>query len=398
MAIQSDIGVLLSIRRETTYGTIATNDSTAKVIPHVSHSLALSKTAITSQEKRASFQRSTMRHGNRAVGGDLALQLQCGTYKELMESAVRRDFTAVTNIALSNVTATVAAPQFVRAAGSWITDGLCVGMTIRMTGWTTTGTNNNSRNYTIIALTATGITVAEPVAAKASGDALTISIPGRVTFMPVTGHTQTSYTVEEWNPDVPRSNRFLGARVNTMAIELPPNDRATLTFGFTGQDRAKSASQYFTSASTPALSVMQVGHTGVLVINGVVSGLITGLSINVTNNMQTGAAVGSALTPGVFHGAMEVTGQFQCYFSDATFDDIFDDETEISLIVRATDDTTIGGNFIQLCLPRIKLSGGSFSTQNESRMQSFDFTALEHAGTNGNRATTLHIQDSTVTS
>jgi hypothetical protein len=396
MAIQSDIGVLIAYRRETTAGTLATNDSTAKVIPYVSHSLNLSKTGIASQEKRGSYQRSTMRHGNRAVGGDLSLQLQCGTYRELMESAVRRDFTTVTNIALSNVTASASAPHFVRAAGSWITDGLCVGMTIRFAGWTTGGVANNARNYTITALTATGITVAEPVAAKASGDSLTISVPGRVTFMPVTGHTQTSYTVEEWNPDVPRSNRFLGLRVNTMGVELPPNDRATLTFGFMGRDRAKNTSQHFTSATTPALSVMQVGHTGVLLVNGVPTGTVTGLSMTVTNNMQVGAAVGSSITPDVFHGAMEVTGQLQAYFDSTALDDIFDDETEISLIFRATDDTAIGGNFLCCCLPRIKLAGGSFSTQNESRIQSFDFTALEHPGTNGNRATTLHIQDSTL--
>ncbi|MCA3072485.1 MAG: hypothetical protein IOD11_18880 [Rhodocyclaceae bacterium] len=400
MPIQSVVGVGLAFRRETTFGTIATNDATARAVPYVGHTLSLSKSAIESEEIRPDFQTATMRHGNRAVGGDLQLQLQTGTYSPLMESALRRDFTTVTALAaLTNVAAASVGNggTFTRAAGSWITDGLRVGMCVRMTGWTTTAAANNARNYTIVTLTATVMTVAEAVVTKAAGDSVVVSVPGRVTFIPSTGHTQSSYTVEEWNPDVPRSNRFLGCRVNTMAINAQPNARADLTFGLLGRDRGTAASRYFTSAVTPAAAVMQVGHNGLLVVNGTPSGIVTGFELNLTNNMEVGAAVGSNLTPDVFHGRMVVNGRLTAYFDNTTLDDVFDLESEIGLVLRVSDDTSVNSNFLQITLPRIKLAGGSYSTANQSRVQSFDFTALRHEGTSGNEATTLMLQDGSLT-
>lgn len=398
MPIQSAVGVVLAFRRESTFGTLATNDSTARQVPYVSHSLGLSKSAIPSEEIRPDFQMATMRHGNRAVSGDLQLQLQTGTYSPLMESALRRDFTAVPALsALTNVTAasTGTGGTFTRATGSWITDGLTVGMCVRMTGWTAPAAANNARNYTIVALTATVMTVAETVTAKAAGDSVVVSVPGRVTFAPTSGHTQTSYTVEEWNPDVPRSHRYLGCRVNTMGIELQPNGRVALTFGMLGRDRQAGATRHFANAVTPPAAVMQTSHNGQLVVNGTPSGIITGLSINLTNAMESGAVVGSNVTPDVFHGPMSVSGQLSCYFDTAALDDVFDLESEISLIVRAADDTNVGGGFIQLCLPRIKLAGGSYSTANQSRQQSFDFTSLLASGA-GLPNTSLFIQDSSL--
>jgi hypothetical protein len=397
MPIQSAVSVALSYRRETgTIGTLAPNDATAKSVPYVSHSLNLSKSAIASEEIRPDYQMATMRHGNRAVGGDLQLQLQTGTYNELMASALRRDFTAVTALTSLTVTAAVVAPHFVRSAGSWITDGLAVGMCVRFSGFTSTGVPNNAKNFTITALTATQMTVAEAVVARTGDTAVGLTVPGRVTFMPITGHTQTSYTVEEWNPDVPRSNRFVGLRVNTMAMDLPPNARATLTFGMIGRDRQVNAARYFTSAVVPAAAPMQVGHNGVLVVGGVVQGIVTALQINVTNSMEVGAVVGANLTPDVFHGPMRVTGSVTVYFDTATIDDVFDQETEISLIARVTDDLTAASGFVQICLPRIKLAGGSYSTSNQSRLQSFDFTALLSPTTGGNLATTMLLQDSSL--
>lgn len=396
MAIQSSAGVVLAYRRETTFGTLATNDATARAVPYVSHSLALTKSAIMSEEIRPDFQIATMRHGNRGVAGDMALQLQTGTYSPLMESAVRRDFAQVTSLAaLTNVTAASVGSggTFTRAAGSWITDGLRVGMCIRMTGWTTTAAGNNNRNYTIVTLTATVITVAETVSAKAAGDSIVVSIPGRVTYVPTSSHTQTSYSIEEWSPDVPNSFRFTGCRVNTMQISAPPNARAALTFGFIGRDRAQAATRYFSSATTPAASVMQVGHNGILVVNGATSGIVTGFDVTLTNNMQAGQVVGANLTPDVFHGLIQVTGTLSAYFDTTALDAVFDAESEIGLILRMADDTSANSNFLQVSLPRIKLAGGSYSTETASRVQSFEFTALLHPGTSGNESTTLMLQD-----
>lgn len=397
MPIQSAVGVVLAFRREATFGTLATNDATARQVPYVSHSLGLSKSAIESEEIRPDFQVATMRHGNRMVAGDLQLQLQAGTYSPLMEAALRRDFATVPSLsALTNVTAAASGTggTFTRATGSWITDGLRVGMCVRMTGWTAPAAGNNARNYTIVSLTATVMTVAETVTAKAAGDSIVVSVPGRRTFIPTTGHTQASFSIEEWNPDVPRSNRFVGARVNEMRVGLQPNARASLSFALMGRDRQVAAGRYFTSATTPAAAVMQTGHNGVLVINGAVSAVITGLDLTVTHGMEALNVVGSNVASDIAYDTARVSGTLSCYFDTTALDDVFDAETEIALIVRTADDTSIGGGFIQWCLPRIKLAGGTFSTEARSRVQSFDFSALLSDGANGNESTTLVVQDS----
>jgi hypothetical protein len=399
MAIQSAVGVTLTYRRETTFGVLADNDATARRVPYVSHTLGLSKTGIESEEVRPSFQVSTSRHGNRQVGGDLSLQLQAGTYSALMEAVLRRDFTVVTTLdPLTNVVAASVAlgGTFTRATGSWLTAGLRVGMCIRMSGWTDTAVANNARNYTIVALTAAVMTVAEAVVAKVAGDSVVVSVPGKVTHAPITGHTKASFSFEEWNPDVPRSFRFVGARVNTMSVDLTPNARAGLTFGLLGRDRSKATTAYFENAVAAVASAMQVGHQGILVVNGAPSGVITGLTLALTNGMEAGEVVGSDLTPDVFYNTMRVTGTISAYFESAALDDVFDAESEIAVIVRTNDDTTLNSGFLQFALPRIKLAGGSFSTERASRVQSFQFTALEHDGSAGNLATTLLVQDSSL--
>jgi hypothetical protein len=400
MPIQSAAGVSLAFGREANFGVAATNNSTAKVVPFVSHTLGLSKTGIESEEIRPSFQMGTMRHGNRNVGGELTLQLQAGTYAEMMEAAVRRNFTTVSlGVAINTVVAASVGSggTFTRTGGSWITSGLRVGMTIRMTGWTTTAVANNSRNYTVVALTATVITVLEPVVAKAAGDNITTTVVGRVTWAPQTGHTRDSFTVEEWNPDVPRSFRFLGQRVNTMGVDLTPNARASLTFGLVGRDRVSNAGRYFSSATNVPPAVMQVGHQGLLVANGAASGIVTGLTMQVSNGLEAGEVVGSDLTPDVFYGMTRVSGSVSVYFDNADLDTVFDAETEISLIFRTNDSTAIDSPFLGFALPRIKLAGGSYGTERSSRVQTFQYTALEAPAGGGAEQTTILIQDSSLT-
>lgn len=399
MPIQNDAGVILTYRRQAALGTIAPNDATARHVPYVSTSLALAKSAIKSQEKRASMQTATMRHGSRSVAGELTLQMQTGTYSPLMESALRRNFTAVAAIAaLTTVTAAVAGSggTFTRSAGSWLTDGLLVGMTVRMAGWTAPATANNARNYTIVALTATVLTVAEPVVAKAAGDSVTVAVPGRVSWAPTSGHTSDAYTFEEWMPDVPRSNRFVDCRVNTMAIGLTADDRATLTFGVLGRDRQRGTTRHFAAGTTAAQSAMQVGAGGILVMNGVAVATLTALNLTLTNNQALGRTIGAALPADVFYGAMEVSGSLTAYFDNTVLTDAFDDETELSLIVRLADDPAVNAGFVQICLPRIKLAGENNGADSASRVQTFELTALEHPGTAGNVASTILVQDSSL--
>ena len=395
MSLQSGADLIIAYKKEATFGTLPTNDSTAKQLRRLKFGLSLTKDAIRSAEIRGDKQRPPIRHAMRKVGGQVEGELSLGTYCDFIGSGLRRDFAAVSSLgALTTVTAAATAPQFVRAAGSWITDGLRVGMTVRMAGWTTTATSNNSKNLTIVALTALNMTVVETVVAKVSGDSIVVSIPGKSTYIPLTGHTDDSYAFEQWAPTAVQSRRFLGNRVGGLTFNMPPNDKATLSVDFMGQDRASAAAQYFTAAAAASTVQMQTGLSGVLYVNGAAVAILTAFSLKTNNNLETLGVVGSNLTPNVFQKSIDVSGSFSVLWQDSTFDGYFDSETQVPVVVQLRDSTSSACDFINFCLPAIKVSGGDVPDAEGALVQSFEFAASVGDGTSGYQATTLFIQDS----
>lgn len=395
MPLQTGVGLDIAYKKATTFGTLPTADSSAKKLRRVKFGVSLKKDAIRSAEIRKDYQRTAQRHAMRKVDGPIEGELSLGTYADFIGSTLRRNFAAVPSLSpLTNVTASASAPHFVRAAGSWISDGLRVGMTFRWAGWTTTGAANNAKNYTIVALTATGITVAETVAAKASGDSVTASIPGKVTYIPSSGHTNDDYAFEVWAPDALQSLRFLGCKFAGMDISLPPNDKASITFNVMGQDRQKAGTQYFTTATAAGTSQMQTGLSGTLWVAGVAVGVLTNLQLQVGGNMEVQGVVGSALTPDVFVGPLDVTGSISVLWKDSTFDGYFDDETPVPVVIQLRDSTGSATDFMNLVLPVVKLSGGDMPDAEKAIVQSFQFGASVGDGSNGYEATTLWVQDS----
>jgi hypothetical protein len=392
--LQTGTGLVIAYKKESTFGTLPTNDSSAKQLRRVKFDLSLKKDMIRSNEIRTDRQRPAGRHAMRKVDGSIGGELSLGTYADFIGSALRRDFATVAALsALTNITAAATAPHFTRASGSFITDGLRVGMIFRMSGWTTTGANNNSRTYTIVALTATQITVAETVAAKASGDSVVITPAGKVSYVPLTGHTDDSYAFENWAATVSQSLRFLGQKVSSVSIDMPPNEKVMVDFGFMGQDRAKSTTQYFTSATAAGTSQMQTGLSGAIYINGTATAVLTGFKLQIEGGHEVQGVVGSNLTPDVFAGSVDVSGSFSVLWSSGTFDDLFDAETEVPIVIVLRDSTSAATEAMSITIPYAKLSGGSQPDAEKAITQSFDFVARVGDGTSGYQATTLQIQD-----
>lgn len=392
--LQTGTGLVIAYKKESTFGTLPTNDASAKQLRRVKFDLSLKKDMIRSNEIRADRQRPAGRHAMRKSDGSISGELSLGTYADFIGSALRKNFATVAALsALTNITAAATAPHFTRASGSFITDGLRVGMVFRMSGWTTTGTNNNSRTYTIVALTATQITVAETVAAKASGDSVVITPAGKVSYVPLTGHTDDSYAFENWASTVAQSLRFLGQKVSSVAIDMPPNEKVMVDFGFMGQDRAKSTTQYFTSATAAGTSQMQTGLSGAIYINGTASAVLTGFKLQIDGGHEVQGVVGSNLTPDVFAGSVDVSGSFSVLWSSGTFDDLFDAETEVPIVIVLRDSTSAATEAMTITIPYAKLSGGSQPDAEKAIVQSFDFVARVGDGASGYEATTLQIQD-----
>jgi len=391
MAIQTQVLTKVIRKKEAVFGALP-GASGAREFRKVSDSIALKKNKIQSAAIQTNAQRPMARHGGRTVDGNIGVELALGLIDSELASVIRRDWTAVAPLAGLTVTAAAAAPHFVRSAGSWITDGLALGMLVKFSGFTAGAAVNNGKLYTIIALTATEITVAESVVAAANAAAIGLTVPGKITYIPETGHTNDSYTIEKWYSAVGESYRFTGQRVASVNIGLAADDKVSAEIAYMGQDRQKAGTAYFTNPAAPGGGDMLVTPSGLAIINGKATKVCTNFSLDINGNASVGKVVGANVTPDVFMDMIDVSGQISVYYENGEMDDYFDQEQSISLINRLDDG--IGGAFV-IAMPYVKVFGGGESGDKEIIRQ-YDYTAGPNAAGTGAGKSTILLQDTTL--
>lgn len=384
-------------KKETTFGTLA-GATGAQTIRRVSSNFNLTKETYQSEEIRTDYQIADFRHGVRSVEGSISGELSSGAYSDFLASAVSRDFSAVTATALGSVTiaASGATYTITRTTGSYLTDGLRIGSVIRLTGF---NTNNNAKNLLVITLTATVATVVvlngTTLTAETVASGGTYSVPGKVTYAPTTGHTDDSYTVEEFYSDIGQSEVYTGNKINTVSLALPATGLVTAEFGFMGQDlKQTGTAAYFTSPTAQGNNGIFAAVNGALIVDGAVVALVTGLNININRNMTSEAVVGSNVKPEIYEGRISVEGDFSTLFQDRVFADYFNNETEVSLVCAVTESSAGNANFMTFTLPRIKLGTDTKDDGEKGIVSQNSFTALKGTGANGFEATTIMIHDS----
>tara|TARA_R110000782_G_scaffold7059_7_gene23903 strand:+ start:52 stop:1137 length:1086 start_codon:yes stop_codon:yes gene_type:complete len=358
------------------------------------------KEAYESGEIRTDRQVSDFRHGVRSAEGSLNGELSAAAYSDFMGSIVGKDFVAVTLGAAAQITVTVSGTTFtlVRATGSFLTDGVKVGMVIRATGLTATA--DNSRNLLVASLSATEAVVVPlnnvALTAQAAGSSVTVTSPGKQTFVPATAHTDDSYTVEEFYADIAQSEVYTGMKLNSMAIQLPATGLTTVDFAFAGKDLTQTGtSQYFTSPTAQSSNGIFAAVNGVMLVDGAAVALVTSADFSVERATENATAVGSNSVSEIFTGRIRVTGNLSVYFQDEEFRGYFDSETPVSIVLTLTADSTATSNFITFTLPKVKL--GSFTKDDNELglIASSSFQALlNDVTTGGLPATTIQIQDS----
>lgn len=399
MPISKGTAKQVGYKKETTWGTLA-GAASGKLLRRVTASFNLAKETYESNEIRTDRQVADFRHGVRSAEGTLNGELSPATYSDFMAAIVARDFSAVTLGAATNCTVTVAGTVYtiVRAAGSWITDGVKVGMVVRATGLTATA--DNGRNLLVAGVTATNLTVVPlngvALTAQATATSVTLTAPGKQTFVPVTGHTDDSFTIEEFYSDIAQSEVYTGMKVNSMAVQLPATGLTTVDFGFSGKDLAQTGTtQYFTSPTAQNSNGIFAAVNGVMLVAGAPVALVTSADFTVERATENATTVGSNSIADIFTGRIRVTGNLSVYFQDATFRGYFSDETPVSIVLAVTSDSTASSQFVTFTLPKVKL--GSF-TKDDGELgvvASTTFQALLNDVTSaGLPATTIQIQDS----
>jgi hypothetical protein len=394
MSIATGVQKRLAIKKESSWG-VAAGDTGAQVLRRVTAAPNLTKNTYQSQEIRDDYQISDFRHGTRKVEGNFNFEWSNGTYQQVFEAVLRAAAgAAVTTGAVTDIGASSVGNTLTRGAGSFISDGFRVGMVVRASGFTTTGTSNNNKNLRITALTATVMTVAETLATKTPGDSVTIAAPGLTVSVPSTGHTDDSFTIEVWNSGISVSEQFLGCKFATLGLRLPSTGMATLEPTIMGKDMLTDTAAYFTSPTAATETPIMAAVNGSLRLGGADVATVTGLSIDINGNMSTGEVIGSNTTPDVFPGSVVITGQATIYYENGDFLENFIDEDELELHVVLDADSTANSGFISVFLPRIKLGGNTRDDGQKGIVQTVPFTALKKGTATGYESTTIMVQDS----
>lgn len=391
---------VVAYKREVTYGLIPAA-AAAQALRRVSSVIDLSKDTYLSNEIKPSFQKSDYRHGVRRVKGKLSQDLQCKTFADFFAFALKRDFAAVTAITGASITIAGAGPIYTvtRAAGSYLTDGIKVGHVVRLSVGTFNALNLN-KNLLVVSVTALVVTVLtlNGSALLAEGPIVTstATVVGKTTFIPQTGHTDNSFSLEHYFPELTQSEVYSGCKVDQMVVNLPPTGLATVDVDIIAQNVTTAAAQYFTSPTAITTTGAMAAVNGVLRAGGVTYAIVTGMTMTVNPGFSGDPVVGSNLVPFQFPGSVMVSGQFTAYFADTVLRDAFYNETEIDLIAAFTADNTAAADFIAFALPRIKVGSAGKTDGEGGLVQTFTFQALEPLTGGAGLATektTLQIQD-----
>lgn len=403
MAVAKGVSKKVAYKKEGSGWGVLAGAAGAKYIRRVTSNFNLSKDTYESAEIRTDFQTADMRHGIRSVNGSINGELSPGSYADFMQSVIARDFTAVSAITGLSVTIATSGSLFTvtRSTGSWLTDGITVGQVLRLTG---AGLNiaNQANNILVASMSATVLTVkvlsSTTFVAEGPIATVTATVQGKVTFVPQSGHTDDSYTVEEWYSDIAQSEVSTGLKVGTMNVQLPSSGLVTTDFTFLGKNLEQTGtSQYFTTPTVAGTNGIFAAVQGVMLVGGVPVALITSMDFSVERALESANVVGSNFAADVFTGRIKVAGNFSTYFQDGTYRDYFNAETPISLVVALTTDSTKTSSVLTFVLPRVKIGSADKQDAELGIVQQHSFTALLNSDVSAGLVnSTIQINDTTL--
>lgn len=398
----SGVNKLVSCKREATYGT-KPSASGAQAMRRVTLTGGKKKTTFKSNEINSHRQLSYSKHGVISVNRSLSGELAPGSYSDFLSSILRRDMTAGASAA--GVSLTIAASgagwSITRAAGSYLTDGFKVGDVVRLAG-AGLSASNAAKNVQLVSVTATVATgyVLNGSALVAEGPiaSCTVTVQGKKTYAPTTGHTDVSYSIEQWHPDITKSETDVGVKIGKASIGMKPNGVTTISFDAVGRDIETATSQYFTSPTaavgTEGVNVL----SGVVCVNGAPIATLTNLSVSIDPSTAPGeATLGSRYSPFIFRGKTLVDGTMSFYFVDASIRDLFDNETAVDLFFTWASSNDAAADFVAFTMPNVKINGDDRDDGEKGVIVTAPFTAAYNS-TGGagvkHEQTTISYQDS----
>ncbi len=179
--------------------------------------------------------------------------------------------------------------------------------------------------------------------------------------------------------------RYIGGRINTMALTVPQEGIVTCNFGFIFLDLDSTATSTIFTGTTAPVDEPFAGSGCVIRMIGYGGSLaddfsIETLTLNVTNNFDTSVySIGQKRRRDLPEGRRVVTGSMTAYFEDMTKFTYFQNESIVTMFISFNH----VGQFLSITMPETRLTGGAPAPViggNGVLKHSFDFTAFKTNG------------------
>jgi len=243
-----------------------------------------------------------------------------------------------------------------------------------------------------VVLSGTTLVAEGPIA---SADA---AVVGKQSYVPLSGHTDDSYTVEQWFSDIAQSEVYTGLKPASIALSLPSTGLVTASLSFMGKNLEQTGTtQYFTSPAATNTEGIFAAVSGAVIVNGQPVGLITSMDLSISRNQEAANVVGSNFAADIFVGRITATGSLSVYFQDAVFRNYFDNEDKISIVVALTTGEEKDAEAMSFTMGKVKVNSSNRQDAELGLVQSMDFQALQNDVVAGGLvASTILVQDTTL--
>ena len=393
----------IAYKKETTFG-VLNGPTGGKLLRRTSADFTSTRANFESAEIRTDKQVADFRLGTRSTNGSLSGELSPNSYTDFIQAILSKDFAVGGTAASISVTVALSAGfnTLTRATGSFLTDNFKVGEVVRMTG---AGLNaaNSGNNLLVVAVTALVMTVrvlsSTPLVAEGPIATVAIASVGKETIIPLTGHTDDSFSAEEWYSDIAQSEVHVGLKPSNWSVTCPASGLVTTDFTFMGKGlEQKGTSQYFTTPTALNTNGIVAAVNGAVIVNGLATGAcVSSFNFSVDSAMEASECIGSNSAEAIFAGTKKITGGLTIYFEDGYVRDLFENETPTTLVLALATGSEKTANVMTFVLPLCKLSDFSKSDAELGIMATASFTALLNTVTTGGLpASTIQVVDTMV--
>lgn len=402
--IAQGINKTVAYKKQTALGS-AGSGSGGTLLRRVTASLSVAKDTYENNEIVSHQQSTGSTHGIARSSGTINGLLSGASFMPFIGSLLRKDPAATS--AISSLSLTIAASSsnytITRAAGDFLTGGIKIGDVIQLSGGSLNA-NNLAKNIVVVGATATVITgnvlnSGDTLTAEGPIASCTVTVMGKKSWVPTSGHTNDYYTVEEWFSDITRSRLYPDMQIGMVDVAMPATGNVTCNTTLVGLGACdKSGSQVLTTPTAAPTTSVFASVSGAVYVGGTRYGTITSMNLQINGNVTQGeATIGSATISDVTRGRILVSGSFSYVFDSETLATPFDNETATSLILVLADARTAGANTMAFTMSRVKLFSADPDDGEKQIVSSVNFTA-EIDGSGGaslaNHQTIISVQDS----